>query len=254
MAKKSMSFGKLLAIFGGFFVLMLVGTVLVMKGANKSAPSVVTKTYAPAENQAAPTPAPAPEQHNPQIAEAMKAQEAAQAQAQAQSQAALQRPQSAPQSPDVSPAASAAASPANAAPAVVTLAASSQQDIAQRLVSIDSQLASIQTRLATVEGKRQAGSGAANGSPVVSRAKPVRRVQTSYKPSKPSIQPGEEMRPASKSSEVKALAVVGNRAWVRGADGLEESITTGDTMPVPRPRVRSMDASTGVVIMSSDAE
>jgi hypothetical protein len=232
---KNMSFGKLMGIFGAFFLVILIGAVLAMKmSAKKGAASVVTKTYAPAETQSAPA-APAPEQPATQ----------------APAQAALQG----------SPAAAAGATlpvPAQAAPLGTQALYDSPapQDMGQRLASIDSQLASIQSRLAAVEGKRSASGNANTGTPSSASlpTRPAKRVRRAQPSKAVDFAQVNEPRGAAKSSEVKALAVVGNRAWVRGSDGLEESVTTGDAMPMPRPRVRSVDASNGVVIMSSDMD
>ncbi|MEM8515162.1 hypothetical protein RCH14_004522 [Massilia sp. MP_M2] len=237
MAMKNMSFGKLLGIFGGFLVVILIGAVVFMKmSQTKAGPSIVTKTYAPAQAQTVP--------NDPAVL----------------GQQAIQAPTQAALSPQQTITPAAESNPtAQATQGLGTQAVypeASQQDMPRRLASIDSQLASIQSRLAAVEAKRES----AQTSPSSGHTKPpraARRVshaQSSSKAAEASKRTSEPRRLSPQPQEVKALAVVGNRAWVRGADGAEDSVTAGDPLPIARPRVHSVDAANGVVIMSSVAD
>lgn len=237
---KNMSFGKLLGIFAGFLLVILIGAVAIMKmSQKKGANSVVTKTYAPAETQvanqpAAPTAPVAPEQQVAQIpAQAGPAQ------------AAL------PSQQNATPAASSnprEQHPAGLGAQALYVEPAQQQDVALRLASIDSKLESIQSRLAAVEGKCGSSMTAKDQRSPATPQRTAKRVPREQHSNKVAAAPRQT------SSEVKALAVVGNRAWVRGTDGAEDSVTTGDTLPAVRPRVHSVDASNGVVIMSSSAD
>lgn len=237
MAMKNMSFGKLMGIFGGFLVVILIGAVAFMKMSQTNGrPSVVTKTYAPAQTQTAP--------NDP----AALGQQAIQA----PTQAALPQQQTMTVASESNP--TAQATPGLGTQAVYPEGA--QQDMPRRLASIDSQLASIQSRLAAVEAKREpAQVSTSSGHTTSTRAaRRVNHAQSSSKAAAASKRTSEPRRLSPQPQEVKALAVVGNRAWVRGADGAEDSVTAGDPLPTPRPRVHSVDATNGVVIMSAVAD
>jgi hypothetical protein len=136
---------------------------------------------------------------------------------------------------------------------------SSQQDISQRFASIDAQLGSIKTQLAALEAKRDSAPPRQQVS-TVSHSTPRPHVTSNHRArpqhekkqlasASPEPQPAQ---PARVSTAYKAMAVVGDRAWVRASDGSEDSVTNGDSLPVARPRVRSIDQSNGIVITSSD--
>lgn len=233
MSFKNMSFGKLLGIFAGFLVVILLGAVVAIKlSASKSTPAAVTKTYAPAAPQAAPS------------------QAASTQQTPGQTDAPV--PQAALRMLDT---ASSGGAPVATEPAFgtqVTYDKPAQPDMSQQLAAIDRQLTSIQTRLAALESKPASGSAVSRKT--ATQAAPARRPQVSRAPAPLKSGAAETPSYRAKASEVSAMAVVGNRAWVQGPNGLEESVTKGDLMPVHRPRVRSVDAATGVVILSSDID
>jgi hypothetical protein len=258
----NLSFGKIMAIFGGFLMVILIGTIVVAKLAGRAPKAVTTKTYqhntpasappasAPPASappaSAAPRPAPAPvtaEQGtaapnvNPQPAEA---------------NAPAAMPPAATMATNANaPAIQAAGTPAAAAPMQVGQGgAANPADVMQKLSNIDNKLAELTSRIAVLEAKKTPATEAAphHAGASATHRKTARRTPAKPQPVEVADNTSEKQSPAL--AGYKTMAVVGNRAWIRTSEGVEDSVTVGD--PLPRPRVRSIDRDKGVVIMSSD--
>jgi DNA polymerase-3 subunit gamma/tau len=239
---KNLSFGKILAIFGGFMVVCLIGAIVAVKMTSKgnNATPVITKRYTPEES-----PPPAQPQPPAQAAQQAPAPQQAALQPTAPVGAALG--QGAASQPATAGAAPVIAVPASSAPAQAAAPATptaAPGDLGQQLASIDSKLNQFNARLSALEAGK---GGGATAKPHARRATPA-RVQKAA----PKEEIVEMPKPIKDAAGYKAMAVVGNRAWVATADGSEESLTAGEAIPAPRPRVRSVDPNTGVVIMTSD--
>jgi hypothetical protein len=59
-----------------------------------------------------------------------------------------------------------------------------------------------------------------------------------------------QARPTKVATDYHTLAVVGERAWVSAQDGTTESVVVGDELP--RVRIKAVQAASGAVITSSD--
>ena len=238
---KNMSFGKMLGLFAGFLVLMIVvGVVIVkmnQKGASAPGKQVTTKTYKQRDAQAAAT-ASAPTDAatlQPGTAPTGEQQAALQPGAAAMGQGAAQ---------GVGVAAVGTAGnqmmglPTPQQAAVVT---NVPVDLGQRLTNIDGSLSNLDARVSALEGKRAGTSNTAR--------KPSTHRTTQAAAKKPAPVEDKE-KSLSELPGYKSMAVVSNRAWVAAPDGNEDSVTKGEL--VPRVRVRSMNVDTGVVVTTSD--
>lgn len=205
---KNMSFGKMLALFGGFVLLLVICAVVIIKMTAKApqAPQVTTKKYTAPPRAARDTTAPSPEAAGVQ--------------------------------------ASAAAAPANQLLAMppgpgaakpVVLA-----DVKPHLSSLDASVGELNVRVAALENRQLAAAAPRAAAPRPAAPR-VRSAAVQQKPA---------AAPTTPLPGYKALAVVGNRAWVSMPDGAEDSVSAGE--PVPRARVRSLDKDTGMVITTSD--
>jgi|GEM_PF-1803037 len=248
---KNLSFGKLIAIFGGFVVLIMIAVVVVMianKKKNGGVP-IITKRYNTADVQAQNQPPAQPAQPQPQP----QPQRAPEAQ-----QAALQAPNAtgATQSTAQPPAAyQGAVQAAQSASAGASTAA--QGDVGQQLASIDTKLTQFNARITALEaGHVATGANLGSGTAKTGAAPHARgHAVPTHHASKPRAQPvpDDENEPVMREATgYKSMAVVGNRAWVDTPDGREVNVAPGEQIPQPRPRVRSVDPNTGIVIMSSD--
>lgn len=240
---KNLSFGKILAIFGGFMVVCLIGAIVAVKMSSKgtSAAPVITKRYSPEESAQPPAQVPQQAPAAPQAALHPSVAAAASAGPVAASQ-----PSAAPQQAMPTTTVSAASTQAAASASPMS---TSTGDLGQQLASIDSKLVQFNARLSALEaGKGTVGASAAAVRTHSHRVAPVRTKRVEVKAEEIVEMP----KPIKDATGYKSMAVVGNRAWVAGMDGNEESVTAGEAIPSPRPRVRSVDPNTGVVIMTSD--
>lgn len=239
---KDMSFGKMLGLFGGFLLLMVVVAVVIVKmnakGGNSGGKPVTTKTFQKQPVAEAPAVDPAT-----QAAPAGQGNEQAVFQPMGNNQATLQAAgQGAAQG--VAQGAASAINPlaAHQVPQVVP------NDLGQHLSSIDTTLEQLDARLAALESKRSPGMGrigTGNGATQKSGQQATAGKSKSTKAV-------EETAGTTELPGYKSMAVVANRAWVAAPDGNEDSMVKGEPIPAPRPRVRSMNVDSGVVITTTD--
>lgn len=246
---KNMSFGKMLGLFAGFLVLMIVVAVVIVKMNQKSANTpgkqVVTKTYKQRDQQAGAAAPAASEPVALQPGAAGTGEQQAAFQPVPQNGAAVTGQAVAGQgvamAQGVGTAATAAAGnqmmglPTPQQGAVTNVPV----DLGQRLTNIDNSLSSLDARVTALEGKRAGTSSTAR------KASTHRTTQAAAK------KPAEDKEKSlSDMPGYKSMAVVSNRAWVAAPDGNEDSVTKGEL--VPRARVRSMNVETGVVVTTTD--
>lgn len=248
---KNMSFGKMLGLFAGFLVLMIVVAVVIVKmnqkGANTPGKQVVTKTYKQRDQQAGATAPTASEPVAAQSGAAGTGEQQATFQPVPQNGAAVTGQAVAGQgvamAQGVGSAATAAAGnqmmglPAPQQGAVTNVPV----DLGQRLTNIDNSLTNLDARVTALEGKRAGTSTTAR--------KPSTHRTTQAAAKKPAPVEDKE-KSLSDMPGYKSMAVVSNRAWVAAPDGNEDSVTKGELLP--RARVRSMNVETGVVVTTTD--
>ncbi len=242
---KNMSFGKMMGLFAGFLVLMIVVAVVIVKMNQKSANTpgkqVVTKTYKQRDQQAGAAAPAASEPVALQPGAAGTGEQQAAFQPVPQNGAAVAG-QGVAVAQGVGSAATAAAGnqmmglPAPQQAAAVT---NVPVDLGQRLTNIDNSLSSLDARVTALEGKRAGTSSTAR------KTSTPRTTQAAAK------KPAEDKEKSlSDMPGYKSMAVVSNRAWVAAPDGNEDSVTKGELLP--RARVRSMNVETGVVVTTTD--
>ncbi len=130
------------------------------------------------------------------------------------------------------------------APAAASAASASDQSLAK----VDTELSDHEARITALESQR-----AASGKPAhASTSRPTSaRVRDSRLLSREAEQELLHPTPPNRvASDYHTLAVVGDRAWVSAKDGATESVVVGDELP--RPRVKAIRADTGAVLTSSD--
>lgn len=246
---KNMSFGKMLGLFAGFLVLMIVVAVVIVKmnqkGANTPGKQVVTKTYKQRDQQAGATAPTASEPVALQPGAAGTGEQQATFQPVPQNGAAVTGQAVAGQgvamAQGVGSAATAAAGnqmmglPTPQQGAVTNVPV----DPGQRLTNIDNSLTNLDARVTALEGKRA-------GTNITTRKASTHR--TTQAAAKKPVEDKEKS--LSDMPGYKSMAVVSNRAWVAAPDGNEDSVTKGELLP--RARVRSMNVETGVVVTTTD--
>lgn len=245
---KNLSFGKILALAGGFMLTMIVIALVavnVMKS-QKSGSRVVKKHSAQMEEAVAQP----PEQLAPGMHPLL----------QASSPVAM-----ATSTPVAS--ASAATTTASAAAASATVAAAPAATTADGSeAAIYGTLLNHGTRISRLEQLLAAGARP-TATTTTTRAvhQPKRRKQRQYyKPMSaedrgvvvPAKKPSSEVMliestPATELSGYKVMATVGKRAWVSTPSGSTESVTTNDPLP-QTARIRSVDRETGEVTTSAN--
>lgn len=222
---KNLSFGKMLAMFGGFILLLIVCAVVIIKLTAKApaAPQVTTKKYTPparTDNRVA-------EQTDLQIPDGN-----------GPARQALSDPQAPVAGTNrTQKQGTPAALPANPTPVIVA-------DVKPHLNSLDASVTELEARVVALENRQHA----IVTPQAAARPAAVRRTAAKSKPV-----PVREVVPAKPLTPLpgyKSMAVIGNRAWLATPDGQEDSVSAGD--PIPRPRVRSLDKETGVVVTTSD--
>lgn len=218
---KNLSLPKLLGLFGGFLAIVLVIAVIVVSaGRQGGAQPLTTKVYHHDELTAAPTPDSVPTlaaTGNPSRPTSVTAAPAA-------GRSAL--------SDEVMRATAGTAPPpapaSSCAPALDPMPRLSALD--GRLEGLTARVGALEASAAVTTALQRAREAGAVRSPTVAR--PVRAKALTTMPG------------------YKAMAVVGERAWVRMSDGTEDSATTGDALP--RPRVQSVSHDMGIIITSTD--
>lgn len=241
---KNMSFGKMLGLFAGFLVLMIVAAVIIVKmnqkGANAPGKQVTTKTYKQRDQQAGATAPTASEPVAAQPGAAGTGEQQATFQPTPQTGQAVAG-QGVAMAQGVGSAATAAAGnqmmglPAPQQGAVTNVPV----DLGQRLTNIDNSLSNLDARVTALEGKRAGTSATAR--------KPTTHRTTQAAAKKPAE---DKEKSLSDMPGYKSMAVVSNRAWVAAPDGNEDSVTKGELLP--RARVRSMNVETGIVVTTTD--
>lgn len=227
---KNMSFGKMMALFGGFVLLLVICAVVIIKMTAKApqAPQVTTKKYT------AP-PRAARDEVRAQRAERQAGAAAADGAVPAPDAAGVQA------SPAATPANQLLAMPSGPGAAKPVVLA----DVKPHLSSLDASVGELNVRVAALENRQLAAAAA----PRAATPRPVaHRMRSAAVQQRPAVAPA--VVPTTPLPGYKALAVVGNRAWVSMPDGAEDSVSAGE--PVPRARVRSLDKDTGMVITTSD--
>ncbi len=227
---KNMSFGKMLGLFGGFLLLMIVCAFVIIKmsasgGAKQEA--VTTKRYN------APAQAGAPRQQG-----AVTTTQAGYA------------PISGATGSVVSPAPAQLAvgqgAPAADVRTVVipaTPGAINDVNQNQNIANVSAAVINLDARVALLESNR-----AGVERTVATQAAPVKRARRTRPAVKVVVV--REAPPLTEMRGYKAMAVVGGRAWVSAPDGYEDSVVVGEA--IPRARVRSMSKDTGMVITTND--
>lgn len=247
---KNMSFGKMLGLFAGFLVLMIVVAVVIVKMNQKSANTpgkqVVTKTYKQRDQQAGAAAPAASEPVALQPGAAGTGEQQAAFQPVPQNGAAVTGQAVAGQGVAVAQGVGSAATAAAGnqmmglpAPQQAAAVTNVPVDLGQRLTNIDNSLSSLDARVTALEGKRAGTSSTAR--------KPSTHRTTQAAAKKPAE---DKEKSLSDMPGYKSMAVVSNRAWVAAPDGNEDSVTKGEL--VPRARVRSMNVETGVVVTTTD--
>jgi hypothetical protein len=217
---KNMSMGKLLAIFGGFFLVIIIGAIVAVKIANnkKNSPDTVVKHKTAAVEVATPTPLPAstPEVMHPTSASA-PAEFIASGSAiqplptfQAQTNTTTQQGQN------------------NGSGGVTAEIAS------QRAATLESSISNHEERIAALEARTKS-----------STTKSVR----SYK--RPSSSKASEIAiNLTPRTDYKVNAVVGKRAFLTLPDGSNDSALVGEALPSP-VRIKTVDRNDAAVITTS---
>ncbi|MDB6010857.1 MAG: Type secretion protein DotF [Gammaproteobacteria bacterium] len=218
---KNLSLKKLLGLFGGFLaVVLLIAVIIVRAGREGGAQPRATKVYHH-ELTAAPTPDPLP----PTVAatgyrSGPTSLTAAPADARSVLTDELTR-----------------AATGNTPPPALVASCAPAVDLMPRLGALDGRLEGLAARVGVLEASaavtaalQREREAVAVRSPTAAR--PVRAKALTTLPG------------------YKAMAVVGERAWVRMPDGTEDSATTGEALA--RPRVRSVSHDTGIIITSTD--
>ena len=259
-----MSFGKMMALFGGFIAVVMVLAVVVlmmMNSGQKPAP-VVTKKYNQPQPQQRVAPKQArenavgtvisPDAHNEQAAlqqAALRAQGAQGAQVPADAKAAPTPSQVASGPMLTSEPQTGKASQPAAQQAAATA------DTAARLATMESKLNQIAARLDAYESKPQkkvAQTAKGGGREKAAGTSRTARVAAPTQPAQAQIVDSPAAKQPRELTGYKSMAVVGNRAWIQLPDGAEQSVAAGDAVPAPRARIRAVDSANGVVITSSD--
>lgn len=264
---KNMSFGKMLGLFAGFLVVMAIAAVVIVKmnskGGNNAKP-VMTKTYQkpPAAEVPAADPAaqPAAQAQDPAaVAQAGQGQGGTNDQAvfqpmgntgsnQAQTvqntsttgSSQVQAPLVAGQGLAQGVAQGAAGNLA-AARQVAPQPVAVPSDIDARVAALESKLESKCAPASSAHGSGGHKSGSQqHATSTASKAKPKKPVEETASADTTQL-PG-----------YKSMAVVSNRAWIAAPDGNEDSLVKGEQIPAPRPRIRSMNVDSGIVITTSD--
>ena len=213
---KKLSLPTLLGMFGGFLVLMLVIALVATRTRHQGpAQPLITKVY--------------PSRQVPSLGQPLRA-----------ASPAANDPNTV-----VPPAGTTAASsmePESAHPAEECnpKGAATEEKMLAHLAALDHTFEETTSRVAAIEAKLVTLTP-------VPRATVKARVPSAAELAR-SQAPHESTLPSA--SGYKTMAVVGDRAWVRTGDGLEDSATPGDALPVPRVRV--VHPETGVIITSSD--
>lgn len=223
---KNMSFGKMMALFGGFVLLLIVCAVVIIKLTAKApvAAQVTTKKYTP------------PARTDHPVAEQSALQVPGESTPGARNSGSVPLP--APAGANASQAVGVPApQPVNTTPVIVA-------DVKPHLNSLDASVNQLEARVLALENRQRAIAAA----PASARPARVHRVPAKAKPVL--VQERVAAKPLTPMPGYKSMAVIGNRAWLATPDGHEESVSAGD--PVPRPRVRSLDKETGVVVTTSD--
>jgi TolA-binding protein len=216
---KNMSFGKMVAVFAGFFVLMIVGAFVYIK-ANQQPKNISSRQVATKVQK---------HRDEPLAAAAAASQPAVVLGAeQGASQAAL------PAQPVLQQQLGLLTGTVNEINQRVISVQAVQTSLDQRVRDAEQLFSQLDARVSDMEAKAEA------------KAKALRAAQSAAK--KKPAEDKEKSLP--EMPEHKAMAVVNNRAWIVVPDGKEESVTKGEV--IPRARVRSMNPETGVVITSSD--
>ena len=133
----------------------------------------------------------------------------------------------------------------NAPDAAINAAAAASATAAN--AKVDDELADHETRISALEAQR--ANARPNGTARPHHTSPSQRDQhlLSREAQEALMHPPQPNRVAT---DYRTLAVVGDRAWVAAPDGTTESVVVGDELP--RPRVKAIRADTGAVITSSD--
>ena len=223
---KNMSFGKMMAIFGGFVVLLIIITVVIIKmtAGRPPAAQVTMKKYQPTPQVE--TPAHQPEQ----------VAEVAPLAAGQPLQAARQQPAA---DMGIDQTTGTAQPDTKTAPVVLA-------DVKPHLSSLDASINELQTRVTALENRPRSETSATTNAP------PTRRPNQKPRPASTKVVVVREVpvTPITPLLGYKSMAVIGNRAWVATPDGQEDSASPGE--PLPNLRVRSLNKETGVVITTSD--
>lgn len=217
---KNMSFGKMMAVFGGFVLLLIVCAVVIIKMSAKApdAPEITTKKYTAPPRAARDEPRDARQtgSANGPIANASGTT-------------------TTPALPANQMLGMPTAMPAGAQPVVLT-------DVKPHLSSLDASVDQLNVRVSALENRQLAAMAPQPRAAAPRQAVP--RSKSVVVQSKPVVVPTTPL------PGYKSMAVVGNRAWVSMPNGAEDSVSAGD--PVPRARVRALDRETGVVITTAD--
>ena len=261
-----MSFGKMMALFGGFIavvVVLAVAVLMMMNNGQKPAP-VVTKKYNQPQPQQRIAPKQAPESAvgaviSPDVHNEQAALQQAALRAQGGQVAPDIKAATAPTAPTPSPVASGPVLTSEPQPAKTSQSATQQAaataDTAARLAMMESKLNQIVARLDAYESKPQkkvAQAAKGGGREKAAGTARTARVAAQTQPAQAQIVDSPAAKQPRELAGYKSMAVVGNRAWIQLPDGAEQSVATGDAVPAPRPRIRAVDSANGVVITSSD--
>lgn len=217
---KNMSLGKMLGIFAGFLVVVLVGTVIAMKTTAKSQAQTFGHRVARNERPAQPSQTPA--------AEATSAQPAFIVDRSANT--------SAPVAPSAPLATSAFASTGASAS---TTPASSAEAVTKHLGDLDGQVSNLDTRVSAIEARLAPKAKQASTTGHAGRS--GRRAQQ---------EPKEVILAPTPLPGYKTMAIVNDRAWVAAPNGVEDNVVKGDELP--RARVKTLVRDAGVVITTTD--
>jgi hypothetical protein len=222
---RNLSLAKLLGFFGGFLLVILVLAVVIVKATRTGTTQpVTTKVYHPDEKLDMPVETPPVDPQGVAVAV----------------QNVIPAPALSTKPGAMSPAAIAAAPPAiDPGPGNPPLEVGAPSEAASHLMSLDSQFDNLSARVSALEAKVAARSNSPRNSVPRVRAAAVQ-------------QPTDEQREQSLSqlADYKSMAVVGDRAWVRTADGVEDSASPGERLP--GLRVRTIHRDTSVIITSTD--
>lgn len=231
---KNMSFGKMMGLFGGFLLLMIVCAFVIIKftaGGASQGPQVTTKRYNP------------PAQ--PAVAPSQSGQTSVAAVVPAGSAIAVPAGSTATMvnGPAV---AGHALSTTGAHQVVIPATPGAINDVNQNhnIANVSAAVINLDARVAALEAGRARIDTTTKGPHPL----PLRRVRKS----KPAVKVVvvREVTPLTQMRGYKAMAVVGGRAWVSAPDGSEESVLVGEA--IPHTRVRAVSKDTGMVITTND--